>query len=222
MLQFDIRLVFRYITVCSCCDHTIIQQTNIKKEGSLEKLSRFVKVWKERWTVLQYDSEENNHYLFTYDPEKKYTEPTETIRIDTVTDIHKFDNKEQDPQDVMFYIENQKNKDKFQFRAKTTQERDEWILSIQTAKSITVKQHNEDNTSNINDSFPVFPLIIPNNCTYDEKTNKMRVNNNETRDKLVAYKPVKSICVCIRHRAQHAHNNMNNPHTKGFGFYSKN
>ena len=39
--------------------------------------------------------------------------------------------------------------------------------------------------------FPVWPLIIPNNCTYNKETGKMAVNHDKPRDKLVPYKPVK-------------------------------
>ena len=57
--------------------------------------------------------------------------------------------------------------------------------------------------------FPVWPVIIPNNCTYDPKTNKMHVDHQQKRDKLVPYKPVKQThpLTIISH-----HNEINNHH----------
>eukprot|EP01084_Bolivina_argentea_P033536 62019_1 len=37
--------------------------------------------------------------------------------------------------------------------------------------------------------YPVWPLVIPNNCSYDPKTGKMSVNHGQQRNKLVVYKP---------------------------------
>ena len=55
------------------------------------------------------------------------------------------------------------------------------------------ENNNNNHNHNIVDDgqFPVWPIIIPNNCTYNKETRKMTVNHNQPRDKLVPYKPVK-------------------------------
>ena len=47
------------------------------------------------------------------------------------------------------------------------------------------------------DDFPVLPLIIPNNCTFDSNTMKLTVNHDQQRDKLVPYEPVKGYKYCF-------------------------
>ena len=175
-------------------------KSNIRKEGLLEKKSEHVGVWRKRWSVLQYDPKENNHYLFTYHPEKKYTEPTASIRVDIVTVIGSYD-KKNDKENVVFYVENQKDQknSKLEFRANSTQERDSWMqsikstqTSIETKQDVEAKQYDEDTNTNLNDDgFPVFPLVMPNNCTYDRKTKTM-TRNDKKRYKLIPYEPVKS------------------------------
>ena len=38
--------------------------------------------------------------------------------------------------------------------------------------------------------YPVWPLVIPNNCSYDAKTGKMTVLNQQRSTTLAVYKPV--------------------------------
>ena len=51
----------------------------------------------------------------------------------------------------------------------------------------TKRQHNIDRSA----KYPVWPLVIPNNCSYNQKTGKMTVNHDQQRSKLTVYKPVK-------------------------------
>eukprot|EP01084_Bolivina_argentea_P052235 95959_1 len=39
------------------------------------------------------------------------------------------------------------------------------------------------------DEYPVIPLIIPNNYTYDAKSNKISIDPNKSRDGLILCKP---------------------------------
>jgi len=52
----------------------------IQKEGSLEKKSRWIGAWRDRWTVLSAPNEKQNYYtISTYKSEKTYHGPTEEI-----------------------------------------------------------------------------------------------------------------------------------------------
>ena len=51
------------------------------KEGSLKKESRFRKVWRERWVVL------TTKNLYTFVNPRIYTNPTETIDINTIKTV---------------------------------------------------------------------------------------------------------------------------------------
>ena len=45
--------------------------------------------------------------------------------------------------------------------------------------------------------YPVLPLIIPNNCDFDQKTGKMVVNQSKHRNKLIIHQPVLSMLYVI-------------------------
>eukprot|EP01084_Bolivina_argentea_P024612 45844_1 len=106
----------------------------IKKEGNLEKQSKYLKNWRNRWTVLQAYPDANTHYVFTYKTPKEYKSPTETVRIDADTIIEPYIDAN-DKERKTFFIENKKDNDKFLFTAKSTLDRDEWIKEILTSQS---------------------------------------------------------------------------------------
>lgn len=58
-----------------------INQNEIIKEGWLQKESRFRKVWRERWCVL------TPNYFFTFENEKIYVNPTESLEIKKIKTV---------------------------------------------------------------------------------------------------------------------------------------
>lgn len=63
-----------------------IKDTDIIKEGFLNKESRLRKVWRQRWTVL------TNEFLFTFEKESTYENPTEIISVSTIKTVRSDDN----------------------------------------------------------------------------------------------------------------------------------
>eukprot|EP01084_Bolivina_argentea_P134651 237450_1 len=122
--------------------------THIKKEGALEKQSRFVKVWKKRWTVLQEHPEDNKHYLYTYEKESECTKPTEAISIDEGTEIQA--KKDTDKEKNIFCIENKKDKEIFLFKAQSSLDRNEWIKAINDARKSQTPPNYKPEESKIN------------------------------------------------------------------------
>ena len=59
----------------------IINPNDIIKEGWLQKESRFRKVWRERWCVL------TSNYFYTFENEKTYVNPTETLEVKNVKTV---------------------------------------------------------------------------------------------------------------------------------------
>ena len=57
------------------------EPTDKIKEGYLKKESRIRKVWKERWCVL------TSKYLYTFESQGVYVNPTEQIEMDKVKTI---------------------------------------------------------------------------------------------------------------------------------------
>ena len=60
---------------------------------------------------------------------------------------------------------------------------------------------------------PVYPLVMPNNCTYDARTGRMRVNHQKARRKLITYEPVKFIFITFitfttNHNSSHIITNL--------------
>ncbi len=63
-----------------------IKDTDIIKEGYLNKESRVRKIWRQRWTVLTSD------YLTTFEKESTYTKPTEVINVSSIKTVKSDDN----------------------------------------------------------------------------------------------------------------------------------
>ena len=47
------------------------EKDGIKKEGNLQKQSRWIKSWRTRWTVLKPYPKDGNDYLATFKKEKE-------------------------------------------------------------------------------------------------------------------------------------------------------
>lgn len=63
-----------------------IKDTDIIKEGYLNKESRVRKIWRQRWTVL------TSEYLATFEKESTYTKPTEVISVSSIKTVKSDDN----------------------------------------------------------------------------------------------------------------------------------
>ena len=104
------------------------QTQHIIKQGFLEKKSRHLGAWRQRWTVLITDKKENNVYrLCTFSKRDNYNRqtPTEYIRIDTSTEI-----KVTSWNGNEFYVSNKELNEKFLFTATSADVRDEWVQSL--------------------------------------------------------------------------------------------
>ena len=64
-----------------------INQGEKLKEGFLKKESRFRKVWRERWVVL------TTSFVYTFENEKAYRNPTETIDVKKIKTVKTDDTK---------------------------------------------------------------------------------------------------------------------------------
>ena len=58
-----------------------IQHGDIIKEGWLSKESRYMKKWRKRWVVL------TSQNLYTFENEKLYSNPTETLDITKIKTV---------------------------------------------------------------------------------------------------------------------------------------
>ena len=58
-----------------------INQSDILKQGYLKKESRIRKVWRERWVVL------TTSYLYTFEKEGIYKNPTESIEVKSIKTV---------------------------------------------------------------------------------------------------------------------------------------
>ncbi len=58
-----------------------IQSGDIIKEGWLSKESRYMKKWRKRWVVL------TSQNLYTFESEKLYINPTETLDITKIKTV---------------------------------------------------------------------------------------------------------------------------------------
>eukprot|EP01084_Bolivina_argentea_P168507 292208_1 len=98
------------------------------KSGFLQKKSRYIGSWRERWTTLISDKKQKNVYrLCTFTHQDKYQKltPTEYIRIDINTEI-----KVSSWTGNEFFVENISLNERFLFRASSPDIRDEWVQSL--------------------------------------------------------------------------------------------
>lgn len=98
------------------------------KQGYLQKKSRHIGAWRQRWTVFATDTKEENVYrlcTFTSRDGSHEQKPTEYIRIDVNTEI-----KVTSWRGNGFYVENNRLNEKFQFEASSADMRDEWVQSL--------------------------------------------------------------------------------------------
>ena len=100
------------------------------KEGFLKKESRFRKVWRDRWVVL------TTSFVYTFENEKAYRNPTETIDVKKIKTV-----KTDDTKNGFFFVShNQINfliiqkiiteDDVFYFEAKSFEEKEGWIGAV--------------------------------------------------------------------------------------------
>jgi len=95
-----------------------------RKEGWLEKKSKFLGEWRKRWIVL------TPAYLFTYKEENGKMEVTEKVLLKNIEQI--FDT----PQDSGSCLIDMKLMDgkKYQMRAQTKEEAIQWILEVEKCR----------------------------------------------------------------------------------------
>jgi len=116
------------------------------KEGNLEKKSRFLGIWRKRWTVLAPTDHDSHHNLTTHKEEKVYDNPTEVIRVDRKTNAGPT-RSVTGAEHRAFIVQNTNGRstERFLFRATSREERDEWLQSIkqlQGSRSTTAASSN--------------------------------------------------------------------------------
>eukprot|EP01084_Bolivina_argentea_P034202 63306_1 len=175
----------------------------IKKKGYLQKQSRFVKMWRKRWVVLQEHPEDNKHYLYTYE-EVDEKNPTEVIQIDAETEIknHSIINVvvENDADKNMFYIENKKSNEIFFFNAYSSSDRNEWIEAINNIRWIdnSINQLQKQRKQyQKNDNKPLLfhteQLILHQACCIKPDSDENEQNLNLLRGILLSWQQKKQI-----------------------------
>lgn len=94
-----------------------INSEDVLKEGWLSKESKYRKVWRERWCVL------DGKCIATFEKERKYDSPTEVIDINKVKTI-----KSDDSDKTIFKVETSEGV--FLFKSKSFDEKEQWIGAI--------------------------------------------------------------------------------------------
>merc|ERR1712212_663509 len=94
----------------------------VLREHSMQKKSKWIGRWRERWTVLMFEPYSNLCYLATYKNRKHYESPTECFvmneRVQVVVD---------DKDETRFEVQlNDKDETRFAFKAETLRLRNEW------------------------------------------------------------------------------------------------
>eukprot|EP01084_Bolivina_argentea_P204236 348761_1 len=116
---------------------------NIVKQESLSKSQdRWNLCWQSRHTVLQAYPSENHYYLYRYKCHNIFTNPTSSTKIDSATEVDIYSDKS--GSQVMFYIENQKMKQKCIFQAASVQKRNEWINCLKSAIDSTHEKKEQE------------------------------------------------------------------------------
>lgn len=102
---------------------TLSAEAIVLREHSMHKKSKWVGVWRERWTVLMFEPYSNLCFLATYKTRKEYAAPTEFFllneRIEVVVD--------EDDKKRFRVLLNDKDETCFAFKAESLRLRDEWV-----------------------------------------------------------------------------------------------
>ena len=95
-----------------------LKESDIIKEGFLNKESRIRKIWRQRWTVL------TDQYLLTFEKEGVYENPTEIIQVSSLKSVKSDDN----PLSFNFRVETTEGN--FIFEANSLDDKESWIGHI--------------------------------------------------------------------------------------------
>lgn len=97
-------------------------RANKIKEGVLDKRSKFLKEWRDRWVVL------TQNYLFTF-KSKVYVDPTDIVDIRTIKSIKSYVKHYEDRETCAFKLSADDNS--LYFRCKGAPEKWSWIVAIE-------------------------------------------------------------------------------------------
>eukprot|EP00825_Cyclidium_porcatum_P025185 TRINITY_DN27447_c0_g1_i1.p1 TRINITY_DN27447_c0_g1~~TRINITY_DN27447_c0_g1_i1.p1 ORF type:complete len:127 (+),score=21.39 TRINITY_DN27447_c0_g1_i1:85-465(+) len=124
-------------------DNTQIQMNddlkNIIKEGWLDKESKYLKQWRQRWFVLTPNT------LYTFKEQKIYKSPTEIIPLKQVTTIKSTDDETNKSNSFKIEVQDRK----FYMAASTNHEKEQWIGAIGKAMvKLNTRKNNLDDDEN--------------------------------------------------------------------------
>jgi hypothetical protein len=97
-------------------------RANKIKEGILDKRSKFLKEWRDRWVVL------TQNYVFTF-KSKVYIDPTDILDIRTIKSIKSYVKHYEDRDTCAFKLTSDETS--LYFRCKGAQEKWSWIVALE-------------------------------------------------------------------------------------------